>query len=97
LDSEIIQEHEITNEAGVNWPKNSFVVMGRLDNSLIRDILAQARTPIGIKGNNLTLNGYLIRIDSHTGGFIDSELMESLTATCKGLYSYTPIRPPLRQ
>lgn len=67
LDADIVYDNEIITPAHVKWPRHNFVVMGRLDNPLVQRILGENKTPLGLRGGRLTLNGRLFETDSDAG------------------------------
>lgn len=64
LDSQIV---EMTDETELTWPDGNVVLIGTLNDPLIRYVLSQGKTPLAIQGDYLTLNGHNLNTNIHTG------------------------------
>jgi len=64
LDSQIV---EMTDETELTWPDGNVVLIGTLNDRLIRYVLSQGKTPLAIQGDHLTLNGHNLNTNIHTG------------------------------
>jgi len=64
LDSQVV---EMTDETELTWPHGNVVLIGTLNDRLIRYVLSQGKTPLAIQGDHLTLNGHNLNTNIHTG------------------------------